>query len=443
MSVFVLGADNLPLMPCTEKRARLLLDRKRAYVVRHYPFIIRMKGRSQEDCEFQDLEVKIDPGSVTTGFCLSRTKDKVVNVVQLMELTHRGREIKKKMKQRAMYRRARRQRNTRYRQARFLNRVKPKGWLPPSLQHRVDSTMSWIKRYQKWSPVTSLAIERVKFDTQKLQNADIEGIEYQQGTLFNYEIKEYLLEKWNRTCMYCDEKETTLEIEHIVACSRGGSNRISNLGLAYTQCNQLKGNMLIEEFLKKRPDHLAKVLKQLKKPLKDAAMMNATRNALLRELEATGFPVMSGTGAETKRNRSRFKIPKTHALDAACVGQITGIEGWKNPNKNTTNIKRTMEVKCGGRGRYRRTQTDKYGFPRSYLMKSKFAFGFRTGDIAVIKRNDGGKNYIGKISIRERGSFSTVVDNKVVTRNHKWFILRQKYDGYNYHLGNGTVLNSK
>ena len=100
---------------------------------------------------------------------------------------------------------------------------------------------------------------------QKMQNPEISGAEYQQGTLVGYEIRNYLLEKWNRKCAYCGKGEVPLEIEHIQPRSRGGSNRISNLTLACHSCNQEKGSQSVEDFVKD-PKVLAKLKAQAKAP---------------------------------------------------------------------------------------------------------------------------------------------------------------------------------
>jgi len=211
-----------------------------------------------------------------------------------------------------------------------------------------------------------LAIERVKFDMQKLVKPEITGIEYQQGTLFNYDVKEYLLEKYDHQCMYCKtENDRPLEIEHIVARSRGGSNRVSNLGIACHDCNQKKSNILIEVFLKDKPELLKKILSTAQKPLRDAAAVNATRNQLYLECINTGLPVNTGSGSQTKYNRHNFNIPKTHALDAACVGNVLVVNNWRRPH---------LEIKCTGRGQYQRTKPDQYGFPRTISKMSKRVF---------------------------------------------------------------------
>jgi 5-methylcytosine-specific restriction endonuclease McrA len=435
MSVFVLDRRGKPLMPCSEKRAKILLTKGRARIHKMYPFTIRIVDRFVETSELQNIEVKIDPGSKTTGICVSRTVEKTVNVLNLFELEHRGQLISRKLKARAALRRNRRTRNTRYRQPRFLNRKKKVGWLPPSLQHRVDTTMSWIKRFQRYLPVVSIAVERVKFDMQKMRDTTISGIQYQQGTLFQYEVTEYLLEKFNHQCAYCGASDCKLEKEHIVPKASGGTNTISNLTLACIPCNQKKAALPIEVFLKDKPDVLKRIKAQLKTPLKDAAAVNATRNKLFNELLQTGLPVAIGTGAQTKYNRIKLSVPKSHALDAACVGDIEAINGWNVPH---------IGIKCNGRGSYARTRLDKYGFPRQYFSPLKTAFGFQTGDmIKVLGRlHDNFKSVIGKIAIRQTGYFAVTIGKNIIQTKWNQCKLVQKADGYSYSRKEYSFLNT-
>lgn len=241
MSVFVLDRKKKPLMPCSEKRARLLLERGRARVHRMVPFSIRLVDRKVEDSVLQPIRLKLDPGSKTSGMALVREKEtvddatgeilRVLAVLMFMELTHRGYGIKKSLKQRKGHRQHRRG-DLRYREARFDNRSKPEGWLPPSLQHRVDTVLALVERLMRLAPITALSQELVRFDMQQMQNAEISGIEYQQGTLLGYEVREYLLEKWGRKCAYCGTQQAPLEIDHIHPRSKGGSDRVSNLTMA-------------------------------------------------------------------------------------------------------------------------------------------------------------------------------------------------------------------
>ncbi len=317
MAVFVLDRGGRPLVPCTEKRARLLLARGRARVHKVMPFTIRVVDLDADDCRFQALRVKLDPGSKTTGMALVReTAQNGVAILNLFELIHRGKQISEALTARRGHRRLRRSK-LRYRAPRFLNRGnKGKGWLAPSLQHRVDTTLAWVNRLQRLAPVSSLSTELVRFDMQALENPEIEGAQYQQGTLAGYEVREYLLEKWGHTCAYCGARNVPLQIEHVHPKSKSGSNRISNLTLACQCCNQKKGILPVEVFLASKPALLKRILGQAKRPFKDAAAVNSTRWALVNTLQTTGLAIETASGGRTKFNRSQFNIPKTHALDA-------------------------------------------------------------------------------------------------------------------------------
>ncbi len=276
-----------------------------------YPFTIILKT-AIENPFLKSYQLKIDPGSKVTGLALVQGN----NVVWAAELSHRSVLIKKSLDSRRTLRRNRRSRNMRYRQVRFLNRHRSTGWIPPSLMHRVLTIETWVRRICKFVPVTEVVMELVRFDTQKLQNPEIDGVEYQQGELFGYEVREYLLEKWARQCAYCGVKDVPLEVEHIYPKSKGGSDRVSNLCLSCHKCNQKKGNKDISDFLKKKPEVLKRVLAQAKTPLKDAAAINTTRWKLFETLKVLDMPVITGSGGKTKYNRCRLQLPKTHWIDA-------------------------------------------------------------------------------------------------------------------------------
>ena len=374
MKVFVLDKDHKPLMPCGPARARKLLKAGRARVHKLQPFTIRIVDRSLADSVVQKVVVKVDPGSKETGIAVVREdEEETHHALYFINLKHRGAAIRDALTSRRQLRRGRRSRNLRYRASRFLNRSKPKGWLPPSLQHRVDTTLSWVNRLRRLAPVSGIAQELVKFDTQRMQNPEISGVEYQQGELAGYELKEYLLEKFGRRCVYCAKSGVPLNVEHIVPKARGGSNRLSNLAIACVECNQKKGAKPIEEFLKGKPELLARVRKQLKTPLRDAASVNATRWALFEALRATGLPIRTGSGALTKYNRHCFGVPKEHWFDALCVGRINGV--------SYDSCMKVLNVSCTGRGQYKRTRTDKFGFPICHFMRTKRPHGVGLGDL--------------------------------------------------------------
>ena len=436
MAVFVLDKQQRPLMPCTEKRARLLLQRKRAVVARLHPFTIRLKDRIGG--ALQPLRLQLDPGSKITGIALVREADRIdpetgscthiAQVLWLAELVHRGPQIRKGLLARHGFRRRRRSANLRYRAPRFRNRTRPQGWLAPSLRHRLDTTLSWVKRIRRLAPVTGIRQELVRFDTQRLQNPEITGVEYQQGELASYELREYLLEKWHRTCAYCGKTGVPLQIEHIHPRIRGGSSRVSNLTLACGPCNQRKGSRPVEAFLKNKPEVLRRVLAHAQAPLRDAAAVNTTRNALANALRATGVSFATDSGGQTKYNRSRLGIPKTHALDAACVGPIDVLWGWKRP---------TLTIRATGRGQYQRTLTDNDGFARGFLMRRKRVHGFQTGDHVRAQVPTGKKVglHVGRVAIRATGSFNIQTPQGVLQGiSHRYCQVLQRADGYGYSL---------
>ncbi len=429
MAVFVLDRRKQPLMPCSEKRARLLLARGRAVVVRLHPFTLRLKDRVVAASALQPLAIKLDPGSRVTGMALVReeagTDGGRAHVLWLGEITHRGAAIRKALTQRRAFR-CRRRSQLRYRPARFDNRTRPKGWLAPSLQHRVDTTSAWVRRLCRWAPVTDLRQELVRFDMQAMENPEISGVAYQQGTLLGYELREYLLAKWHRTCAYCGAENVPLEIDHIHPRSRNGSDRVSNLTLACVPCNQAKGAQAIETFLVQDPERLRRIQAQAKAPLQDAAAVNSTRWALFQVLTATGLPVTTGSGGQTKFNRRRLGIPKTHALDAACVGTVATVTGWQVP---------TLAIKATGRGSYQRTRLDRYGFARGYLLRQKKVCGFQTGDHvrALVPAGKKAGTHVGRVAVRASGSFNIQTATGVVQGiGHRRCTLLQRADGYGY-----------
>lgn len=354
--------------PIHPAHAQKLMESGKAAVFRHYPFTLIM-NRVVENLVTYLLTLKIDPGSKMTGISLVTNRDEVI---WGMELEHRGQQIKDALESRRAVRRGRRQRNTRYRKARFLNRTRAKGGLAPSLMHRILTVETWVKRLCKFAPVAEIRQELVRFDTQQMENPEISGTEYQQGTLAGYETREYLLEKWGRKCTYCSKEGVPLQIEHIQARTNGGTDRVSNLCLACEKCNQKKGTKDVRDFLKGKPDLVSRILKQAKLPLKDAAAVNATRWKLFETLKGIGLPVTTGTGGQTKYNRTRLGLPKEHWLDAACVGVTLSLKVL------TTRI---LRASAKGQEIRRLCRMDKYGFPCSKPRQS-YDIPWKTGDIA-------------------------------------------------------------
>jgi len=227
--VFLVDTNRQPLSPVHPGRARLLLKAGKAAVLKRYPFTLILKAAIEQP-QVQPLRLKLDPGSRTTGIAI--VNDESGQVLFAAELAHRSQQIKKALDDRRAVRRGRRARHTRYRKPRFQNRSRPPGWLAPSLQSRVCNIETWVKRLCKLCPITAISLELVRFDLQLMQNPEISGIHYQQGTLAGYECREYLLAKGGRACSYCGKQNVPLEIEHIVARANGRTDRISNLCLA-------------------------------------------------------------------------------------------------------------------------------------------------------------------------------------------------------------------
>jgi len=113
------------------------------------------------------------------------------------------------------------------------------------------------------------------------------------------------------------------------------------------------------------------------------------------------------SGGRTKFNRMQLGIPKTHALDAACVGEVAAVQAWQKP---------ALTLKCTGRGSYQRTRLDKFGLPRGYLARSKRMYGFQTGDLVRTEVPTGKKagSHIGRVAVRATGRVNIQASGDVV-----------------------------
>jgi hypothetical protein len=203
-------------------------------------------------------------------------------------------------------------------------------------------------------------------------------------------------------------------------------NRISNLCLACEKCNQKKGILDIKDFLFKKPELLKKIQLQAKRPLWDAAAVNSTRWALFNALKLTGLPVKTGSGGLTKFNRTRLGLPKTHWLDAACVGVVDALDVLTN---------QPLLIKAQGHGTRQMCRTDKFGFPSRYVPRDKFVKGFQTGDIVKSIVTTGKKIgvYVGRVAVRTSGSFNISSKMGLVQGiGHKYCEVIHCKDGYNY-----------
>jgi len=422
--VLVLFADESEAMPCHPARARQLLDADKAAVYRHQPFTIILTEREEGDT--QDVSLQVDPGSQTSGLALVGHFQEGNRLIWAANLHHRGDQIKKALRKRRQVRRTRRSRKTRYREPRFENRTRSDGWLPPSVQSRVDNIKEWSKRLMNRCPVTQIKCETVRFDTQKIQNPEIEGTEYQQGTLKGYELREYLLQKFDHSCVYCGITDVPLELDHVEPKSRGGSDRGCNLVLSCTDCNQEKGSQPVEEFVEDE-EKLRWIKSRQGEIMKDIGVMNSIRWKVGEALEEIGPAVTYHSGGETKYNRTEQGYKKDHWIDAACVGE---------PNIYIPINYQFLKIRAEGRGDRQMCHMNSNGFPRTSPKKNKRVDGFQTGDLvraAVPQKYKTGGTHVGKVTVRSRGSFVINTGKEWVDGiNSKYCELLQRADGYFY-----------
>jgi hypothetical protein len=396
--VLVVDTQRRPLMPCTPARARLLLKQGKAAVLRRYPFTLVLQ-EAKPDALVAPLRVKIDPGAKTTGMAI--VHDGSGEVVWAAELSHRGAQVSEALARRRAVRRSRRARHTRYRAARWQNRRRQSGWLPPSLSSRLHNVLTWVQRLCRFCTIGAISLELVRFDPALLQNPSLEGIAYQRGTLFGAEQRQYLLAKWEHRCAYCGTGDRPLEIDHVHPRAKGGSDRIANLVIACHPCNQRKGDQSLEAFLADRPEVLTRVQAQRKAPLKDVAVVNSTRWALYERLQATGLPLETGSGGLTKWKRAQQFLPKAHWVDAACCGPSTPA---------VLKLERVCPwlITATGRQCRQMRNVDKHGFPVGCAKGPSRVRGFRTGDLvrAVCPPQlKTAGTHVGRVLVRTRGSF--------------------------------------
>lgn len=459
--VIVLDKYKKPLGVCSEHRARQLMEQRRACVYRYFPFAIILKDKDvREMDDLPSFRIKIDPGSKYTGLAVVRDSDNAV--VLFMQIEHRGELVVKNMKTRSGARRNRRQRETRYRRCKYINHYLPKdskykvdsdrpeGWLPPSVKSIGDNIISWVRRLGRLLNITSCSFEAVRFDTQLLDNPDIEGIEYQQGTLFGYELREYLLDRYGHQCQYCggESGDTILEWEHIKPKSKGGSDSVKNATLACHTCNQDKGNLSLDEWAtvergikgpaarKKLAEARLKGIEQIKahKAPKVSDRYCAWANSSRRYIEKALFGIFGdvecASGGRTKFNRVRLGLPKDHHYDALCVGTVPD-GGYRDLTGD-----RCLYAKAMGRGTRFRGKINSCGIIVKKLQKvPKRINGFRNGDIvaADVPKGKYKGHHVGRVMTRQSGNFDIrTMDGDFAAANYKYCRLLQYNNGYQY-----------
>lgn len=307
--VYVISITGKVLMPTSNAKARILLKQCRAKVITIRPFTIQLTYKTTEYT--QPITLGIDSGYLNIGFsAVTEKKELIGGEVKLLK------NMSQRIQDKAMYRNIRRQR-LRYRKSRFNNRKKEKGWLAPSIRHKLDSHIRFVEKLKKLLPITKVIIEVANFDIQKIINPDIQGKKYQQGDqLGYYNVREYVLHRDNHTCQNpnCKNKdvEKYLQTHHIVFKSNGGTNRPNNLITLCSQCHTPE-NHLEGGFLYKWQTEKPKL-----KGFKEATFMSIVRWCLVDLLKQNN-DVLVTYGYVTKYHRERISIEKTHYNDAFCI----------------------------------------------------------------------------------------------------------------------------
>ena len=417
--VLVVDKHKKPCNTISEAYARILLFNKQAVIHKRFPFTIRLKN---DNAVLKDraYTVKLDPGSKHTGIAIVDDKD---SVVMLAEIEHRGHVIKRGLDKRRALRRFRRSRKTRYRPARFLNRTKPKGWLTPSVKSRADNVINFIKKYKKVLSIDKVMIENVSFDTAQMSSdTKLYGVQYQQGPLYDTNLREFIFSKTNGRCSYCGAKAE--EIDHIVPRAKGGTNSTYNLTPACRACNKKKSNSSLKEFgkiMNRDYSHL-----EPKKLPKDAAIVQSAKNYMVKEITKLVSDTTTHDAWLTKYNRDQLGLPKEHYYDALSVG-------------NTQDYKfltdRVLTLSAKGRGSRQMCLMNKFGFPRTSAKASKSVKGFQTGDMVKAIVPDGLKKgeYLGRAVIHSSGCLDIKAKNSSVYGIwYKYCHLIQRGDGYLY-----------
>ena len=308
--VYVLNIDGQPLMPTDRHgKVRHLLKDGRAEVVKRCPFTIRLLYDSTHYT--QDIVLGVDAGSKHIGLsATTETKELYASDVELRN------DIVDLISTRRQNRRFRRNRKTRYRKARFLNRLSDKkDWLAPSIRQKVDTHMTVVSRVCKILPVTKIIVETASFDIQKIKDPDISGTGYQQGEQLDFwNVREYVLFRDGHTCQCCKgkSKDPVLNVHHIESRKTGGDAPNNLITLCET-CHKGYHSGAVQ---------LPKAIHRGMR-FKDAAFMGVMRwnfyNKLKEIYELQGIEIRMTFGYLTKNTRIRHHLPKEHYIDARCI----------------------------------------------------------------------------------------------------------------------------
>ena len=309
MRVYVLNMRGKPLMPTTPAKARHLLRDGKAKVVRREPFTIQLNYATGE--AMQPIVLGVDAGSKVIGLSASTEYEELY-----ASEVHLRTDVSELLATRKQFRSARRSRTTRYRKARFLNRVhsKHKGWLAPSVEQKIGTHLRVIADVHKILPVSKIIIETASFDIQKIKNPEIMGVEYQHGEQMAFwNVREYVMWRDGHKCLHCHGKsgDEILNVHHLQSRKVGGDAPNNLITLCET-CH------------KKHHAGKIKISYKRSESFRDAAFMGIMRNTVFYRLKSR-YPYVEMTyGYLTKNERIRRNLPKEHRIDALCVSGHPG-----------------------------------------------------------------------------------------------------------------------
>lgn len=335
MLVFVNNKDGKPLMPCSHRKARILLKEKKAKIIRYEPFTIQLLYVSSG--YKQEITMGIDAGSKVIG--ISAVTDKKELLSAEIELRN---DIVELLSTRRQNRRSRRNRKTRYRKPRFDNRKKPAGWLAPSIESKINAHIHMVELIHRLLPITKIIVEVASFDIQKIKNPDILGEEYQKGEQLGFwNVREYVLWRDNHQCKgRKDCKNKILNVHHIESRKTGG-DAPNNLITLCEKCHEDYHKGLLDLKLKRGQS------------FKDAVFMGIMRWTFYNRLKKI-YPNVSLTyGYITKNTRIQNEMPKEHRIDALCITGKPKVERQKESIriKQVRKKKRSLHEETPRKGR--------------------------------------------------------------------------------------------
>ena len=397
MLVYVLNKEGNPIMPCGSAKARKLLKDGKAKIIKRDIFTIQLLYGSSG--YKQEITLGVDTGSKTIGLsATTKSNELFAGEYQLRN------DISDLLSDRRIYRRARRNRKTRYRKARFLNRVrtKNKGWLAPSVEHKIESHINIIDKIHKILPIQKLVVELANFDIQKINNPDIKGKDYQFGEAYGFEnIKSYVLFRDNYTCQHCKgkSKDSKLHVHHIIFRSQGGSDNVDNLICLCKTCHD-----------KLHKNEIKLNAKGLKKIHKDSTFMNIMKNTLINRLGLKYKNLEITYGYITKQNRYNNSIDKTHRFDALTISgnfkaiPLSYVFYMRKVRCQNRQIHKAIILK-GGIRKLNQAKYEVFGyrlFDKVVFDKSEyFIFGRRSSGFFDIRNLEGVKINKGSISYKK------------------------------------------